>query len=101
MYKAEIMKMIDLHESKQNHVSISGKKATHSFMEHGILKAKRLNDLKALIKLELNLDLGNEYDEENQSYIVHIPEKFWEEKECPEHYEIRILKIIEKPVKMR
>jgi hypothetical protein len=93
-FNAEIYHSIDLTESKLNHTSISGGKASHSFLKVGELSS---NTLKGLIKLIAG-NYGKIYDSyENKAYIA-IDEDQWHEKDCHENYEAFITKNTTKEV---
>ena len=93
-YKAEIFKMVDLENSKHNHVVISGGKATHSFYHVTNLTAETLEKLLDDIKS----NFGEIYDHYENRLSISIPEDQWEESECPENYEAYISAIEETQV---
>lgn len=95
-FKAEIYHSVDLTESKQTHVSISGGKATHSFNYIDSLKANTLDELKKLI----NKKYGEIYDQDEDKFYINIPESDWSEKECYENYEAFISKITEHDINL-
>ena len=85
MYQAEIFKFVDLENSRNEHISISGGKATHSTIHVDMLSD---SDLSELINLVKKLYGNNEFDRHENILYLSIPEKEWEEKECPEHYQV-------------
>lgn len=96
MFKAEIFHSVDLDNSKQSHVSISGGRATHSFNHVMDLEDATLEGLKAKIKAQF----GEAYDTYENSMYIGIPESEWSEAECPENYEAIISEVIETPVNL-
>lgn len=96
MYKAEIYHSVDLENSKQSHVSISGGKATHSFNYITTLNATNLLDLK----LKVMSQYGKPYDTYENSMYLSIPESDWNEAECPENYEAIFSEVSEVKVKL-
>ena len=88
-YKATVYKFTDLEESLMNHTSISGGKASHNFEFIEEFKDEDLNALDAKIRSLY----GKEYDKMDNSIYIGIPENEWNEKECPEHYEVIFEKV--------
>jgi hypothetical protein len=91
MFKATIMHSVDLENSKENHVSISGGRATHGFNEVMTLKDSTLEGLKGKIKDQF----GEPYDTYLNNMYLAIPENEWSELNCPENYEAIITKVTE------
>lgn len=88
-YKATIYKFTDLIESKVEHKSISGGIATHNFEFIEELKAANLAELEAKIESLY----GKPYDECDDTLYYIIPDKDWNNSECPENYEAIIEKV--------
>jgi len=94
MFKAVILHLIDLDNSKLKHKSISGGKATHSLNQFMTLEDPTLEGLKTKIENQL----GKAYEVNENSMYLTIPENEWAEQECPENYEAIITQVSEKPV---
>ena len=94
MYKAKIMKFIDLENSKKDHRSISGNKASHSFYHVTTMSSSSLEVLRECLVEEF----GSIFDSEDNKHYLSIPESLWEERDCPEHYEATITFVSETPV---
>jgi hypothetical protein len=88
-YKATVYKLTDLSESKVEHKSISGGKATHSFNFIEERKADNLAELESQIESVY----GKSYDECDGVLYYGIPEKEWENQDCPEDYEVIFEKV--------
>lgn len=96
MFELEVLRFTDLIESKQDHKSISGGKATHSMVDY---ETKTFNTLKDLNEYIMRRYAPIEYDEHNESYISLISEDCWNEEECPEHYILNINEVTKRPIK--
>jgi hypothetical protein len=94
MFKATIMHIVDLDNSKLDHKSISGGRATHSFYEVMTLKDSTLEGLKGKIKDQF----GEPYDTFLNNMYLAIPENEWSEADCPENYEAIITEVTETEV---
>lgn len=94
MFKADILHSIDLDNSKLEHRSISGGKATHSLNEVMTLTDSTLDGLKVKIEKQF----GKPYDTYENSMYLAIPENEWAEQECPENYVAFITQVTEEPV---
>ena len=94
MYKVKIMKFIDLENSKKDHRSISGNKASHSFYHVVTVSSSSLDDLRS----KLTKEFGSIFDSDDNVYYLSIPESLWQERDCPEHYEANITFVSETPV---
>jgi hypothetical protein len=94
MFKAVILHLIDLDNSKLEHKSISGGKATHSLNQIMTLEDSTLEGLKVKIQKQF----GQTYDIYENSMYLTIPETEWAEQECPENYEAIITQVSEGPV---
>ena len=95
MFGLEVLIFRDLEESKNNHRSISGGRATHSIDSHEV---KTFGSLKDLNEYILRHYAPIEYDDVNESYIAHRDESYWNEKECPEHYILNINQVTKRPI---
>jgi len=94
MFKAEIMHMIDLDNSKLNHKSISGGRATHSFNHIMTLTDSTLEGLKSKIIAQF----GQPYDIYENKMYLSIDQSDWSEVECPENYEAIVYEVDQKEV---
>ncbi len=90
MYKITILKFRDLENSKQEHKTSRGTRASHSIDIVDEIKFSTKEDLNRFIQRNY---APIEYDENNESYISGIPEDQWSEPECPEHYDILIQEV--------
>ena len=95
MFELEVLLFTDLSESKQDHKSISGGKATHNLIDH---ETKTFGTLKDLNDYSMRHYAPIEYDEHNESYISHISKDYWDEAECPEHFILNISEITKRPI---
>jgi hypothetical protein len=75
-YKAEIYLFIDLSESEEKHVSISGTRATHSFNYVETIKDKVFDYLLNTVKLRY----GEFYDVIENRIFISIDKRYWSEK---------------------
>lgn len=95
-YKAEIFHSIDFTESKLNHVSISGGKATHSFNHVDTMEAKTLKELKRLVQKKY----GEFYDFHEDCAYISVEESEWQEVDCHENYSVYVTKVSETKIKV-
>lgn len=96
-YKAEVFHYIDLLDSNENHVSISGGKATHFF---NFLTDYTDSDLDSLVE-SIKRDYGEPMDinnEESSRLDFAISESHWAENNCPEHYTIYFSEVKKEPI---
>jgi len=90
-YKAVTYHHIDLENSVNTHVSISGGRATHSFLPHKNIRAESLSELLNKLKTEY----GDAYDKYENILYFSIAEDQWDESDCQEYYEAFITEITE------
>lgn len=95
MFELKVYIFTDLCESKNDHRSISGGKATHS-LDH--YDTKTFGTLKDLNEYIMRHYAPIEYDEVNESYVSHIDESLWNETECFEYYMLNINQVIKRPI---
>lgn len=94
LYKASVMKMIDLEESPNNPKSFSGGRATHDLQE---VTSHSYSTLKELVN-ELTHMYGQPFDQIDNRLFFSIDQDSWNCSACPETYDVYIEEIIQRDV---
>lgn len=95
-FKASVIKFTNLEESKNNHISISGNRATHIDEEIGTYYNSDLNLLKATIESMF----GMEFDHDQNVSYHSIDENEWIEPECDEAFHVFYTKVTSEDVNL-
>jgi hypothetical protein len=94
-YTAEVYVHRDLENSKREHISISGGRATHQY--YSLIALKDYKTLYDIVK-KIKETYGEPYDNIDGTLFIGVDERAWDDPDCPEHIEVRIYENTKKAV---
>lgn len=89
-FTAEVFCFRDLEQSKREHKSISGGRATHQFFK--LVDIKRDTLIEAMA--EVKRIYGEHYDYNEGMMYIDVDARQWDDKDCPEHLQVRFYETI-------